>query len=189
MSEATKLPLTVKEKRLVRDSFDSMREYETSVLMLFYGRLFEIAPETRPLFHIEIREQSAKLMHTLSILIDALDRFDELRAHLAELGSKHAAYRVQAYQYEKLRTALLWAMGQALGAAFDRETRAAWDAQQEDAPPLDVEWSEIVAGLAPVSLGVMQRATGLSLTYCAQIKRGQRVPHASYWAPLAALTS
>jgi hypothetical protein len=34
---------------------------------------------------------------------------------------------VQAYQYEKLRSAMLWAMGQALGVEFDRETRAAWD--------------------------------------------------------------
>jgi len=46
---------------------------------------------------------------------------------LADLGRKHVSHGVQAYQYEKLRAALLWAMGQALGLEFDRETRAAWD--------------------------------------------------------------
>src|SRR6516164_7981020 len=51
-------PLTEAQKRLVRESFESMQEYETSVVVLFYGRLFEIAPETRTLFKIDIREQS-----------------------------------------------------------------------------------------------------------------------------------
>ncbi len=46
---------------------------------------------------------------------------------LAELGRRHVNYGVQPYQYEKLRSALLWALGQALGLEFDPETRAAWD--------------------------------------------------------------
>lgn len=68
-------------------------------------------------------------------------------------------------------------------------TRAEWNAQAQGTPPQDVAWPDVLAGLASVSLGAMRRATGLSLTYCAQIKKGQRVPHPSYWAPLAALTS
>jgi len=119
--------LTAAQKRLVRESFESMLEYETSVVMLFYGRLFEIAPETRALFKIDIREQSRKLIDTLRATVDSLDRFTELVPVLAELGRKHLTYGVQTYHYEKLRSALLWAMGQALGLEFDRETRAAWD--------------------------------------------------------------
>src|SRR6516162_7307548 len=120
-------PLTATQKRLVRESLDSMQEYETSVVVLFYGRLFEIAPETRALFKIDIREQSQKLVETLRLTIEALDKFDELLPVLAELGRKHVGYGVQPYQYEQLRSALLWALGQALGLEFDRETRAAWD--------------------------------------------------------------
>lgn len=120
-------PLTATQKRLVRESFDSMQEYETSVVVLFYGRLFEIAPETRALFKIDIREQSRKLMDTLRTTVDSLDHFTELSPVLEELGRKHLAYGVQDYHYEKLRSALLWAIGQALGLEFDRDTRAAWD--------------------------------------------------------------
>jgi nitric oxide dioxygenase len=120
-------PLTAAQKRLVRESFESMQEYETSVVVLFYGRLFEIAPETRALFKIDIREQSRKLMDTLRATVDSLDRFTELSAVFEELGRKHLTYGVQDYHYEKLRSALLWAMGQALGLEFDRETRTAWD--------------------------------------------------------------
>jgi hemoglobin-like flavoprotein len=122
-----KLALSSKQRRLVRESFESAKEYETSILILFYGRLFETAPETRALFKIEIHEQAKKLMDTLGIVIDAIDRFEEMLPYLAELGRKHAAYGVQPYQYERLRTALLWALGQALGLEFNSETRAAWD--------------------------------------------------------------
>jgi hypothetical protein len=63
------------------------------------------------------------------------------------------------------------------------KARAAWEgATQADA----VAWENILAGLQNVSLGAMRRATGLSLTYCAQIKRG-RVPHPIHWAALQAI--
>ena len=127
MNAAPKLFLSARQKRLVRESFESVQEYETSVVVLFYGRLFEIAPETRPLFKIDIREQSGKLMDTLRTTVDALDRWDERLPALEELGRRHVSYGVQPYQYEKLRMALLWALGQALGFEFDRETRSAWD--------------------------------------------------------------
>ena len=127
MNPTQHLTLSAKQIRLVRDSFESVKEYEDSVVVLFYGRLFEIAPEVRKLFKIDIREQARKLMETLGTLLDALGRFDELRPHLSNLGRRHVVYGVQAEHYEKLRTALLWAFGQALGVEFDRETRAAWE--------------------------------------------------------------
>lgn len=127
MKMAANLLLSTRQKQLVRDSFESVQAYGASVVVLFYGRLFEIAPETRALFKIDLREQAKKLVETLHITIQALDKFEELAPVLAELGRKHAGYGVQPYQYEKLRSALLWALGQALGLEFDHETRAAWD--------------------------------------------------------------
>jgi len=121
------LTLTPRQKRLVRESFESVREYSDSVVMLFYGRLFELAPQVRALFKIGIRAQAAKLMDTLTSLVNALDRFGELRKDLAELGRRHAGYKVEPAHYEVLVTALMWAFGQALGIEFDRETRAAWE--------------------------------------------------------------
>ena len=127
MSSHTSCTLSPHQKRLVRESFESVKEYETSVVMLFYGRLFEIAPEARRLFKIDIREQSRKLVETLNAVTAALDRFEALLPQLADLGVRHAGYGVEPYLYERLRSALLWAMGQALGVEFDAETRAAWE--------------------------------------------------------------
>jgi len=50
MKALPKLLLSTKQKRLVRDSFESVQSYGISVVVLFYGRLFEIAPETHALF-------------------------------------------------------------------------------------------------------------------------------------------
>jgi|SRR5215470_5508241 len=127
MKPPPNLLLSKKQKQLVRDSFESIEAYGTSVVVLFYGRLFETAPETRALFKIDIREQARKLEDTLRTTVAALDNFEELLPVLAELGRRHVKYGVQSYQYEKLRLSLLWAFGQALGLEFDHETRAAWD--------------------------------------------------------------
>ena len=121
------LALTPRQKWLVRESFESVCEYSTAVAELFYGRLFELAPQTRNLFAIEIRTQARKLNETLRSVVDALDRFDELRPQLLELGRKHAEYRVQPQHYDMLVAALTWAFAQALGGAFSRETRTAWE--------------------------------------------------------------
>ena len=120
------LNLSTKQRRLVRESFASVKEYETAVVMLFYGRLFEIAPETRQLFNIDMNEQSHKLLDTLATVVSDLDRFDNLVPFLVDLGRRHTKYGVQSYQYGRLSAALLWAFGQALGLEFDGETRAAW---------------------------------------------------------------
>jgi CRISPR-associated endonuclease Cas1 len=66
-------------------------------------------------------------------------------------------------------------------------TRARARAEWDGASGVDMAaWQDILAGLQRVSLGAMRRATGLSLTYCAQIKGG-RVPHPMHWAALQAI--
>lgn len=127
MNSTPGLNLTPRQKYLVRESFESVREYSDSVVVLFYGRLFELAPQVRGLFKIDIRSQARKLMDTLTSLVDALDRFEELRGHLADLGRRHAGYEVEPAHYKVLVTALTWAFAQALGLEFDRQTRAAWE--------------------------------------------------------------
>jgi hemoglobin-like flavoprotein len=118
--------LSPAQKRLVKESFLSIRDYGDTVVVLFYGRLFEIAPQARGLFPTDIRSQAGKLTETLDKLVDALDRFDELRPELRELGRRHAGYHVEPAHYELLVSALTWAFGQALGLEFDAATRKAW---------------------------------------------------------------
>jgi hemoglobin-like flavoprotein len=125
MNEVT--GLSPRQKRLVRESFASLEEYSDSVVRLFYGRLFEIAPQVRSLFHSDLRAQSRKLHQMLDSIVNALDRFDELQPTLEELGRRHIAYGALPEHYDALRSALMWALGTALESEFDQETRAAWN--------------------------------------------------------------
>jgi len=147
------LNLTARQKRLVRESFESVSEYSDSVVTLFYGRLFELAPQVRPMFKIDIRLQAAKLMDTLASLVDALDRFEELRVSLAELGRRHAEYKVEPGHYEVLVQALTWAFAQALGLEFDRETRAAWEQLLRAVSAVMIGGAAVETDVQPVELG------------------------------------
>jgi len=118
--------LTVDQRRLVRDSFESVRSMAGPVGLLFYGRLFELAPEVRPMFHNDLDLQIRKLMDMLSSVVESLDHFESVRPKLEGLGRQHAGYGVRAEQYEVLTSALLWTFSKALGADFDDRTSAAW---------------------------------------------------------------
>lgn len=123
---------TVEQRRLVRQSFDSLREQAEPVALLFYGRLFELDPSARRLFHIDLAVQARKIVETLATVTESLDRFESMRRRLAELGRQHAGYGVRPDQYETVSAALIWAIGQALGPDFDPPTKEAWRAVLAD---------------------------------------------------------
>lgn len=120
------LTLTPDQRRLIRQTYEALREQAGPVSLLFYGKLFELEPAARRLFHNDLAAQGRKLMDTLEAVQASLDRFDAMRPHLAELGRKHAEYGVLPSHYETVIRALLWAIGQALGPDFDPPTRQAW---------------------------------------------------------------
>src|SRR5215469_3733974 len=118
--------MTPAQRRLVRDSFELLREDARPLVLLFYGKLFEMDPAARRLFHNDIALQGQKLVDMLTQIVDALDDFQSMQVRLAELGRKHAGYGVRLDQYETLTSALLWAIAQALEGNFDPPTREAW---------------------------------------------------------------
>jgi len=63
--------------------------------------------------------------------------------------------------------------------------RAQWerDHSGEDFDPAEFR-RHVLPALQAVPLSVMMRVTGLSVRYCSQIRRGERVPHPVYWDAL-----
>ena len=118
--------MTADQVRLVRDSADSLREYAEPFALLFYGKLFELDPSSRRLFHNDLALQGRKVMEMLASVVESLNDFQPMRVKLAELGRKHSEFGVRPEQYDILSTALLWSIGQALGPDFDSSTREAW---------------------------------------------------------------
>jgi len=120
--------MTVQQSLLIRKSFALVEEHRHIDALVFYRRLFTLAPELRPLFRTDIEKQAAKLTDMLSLLIAKLDRPASLEAELLELGARHVAYGVKDEHYEVVGRALLDMLAEVCGAAFTPEVRAAWTA-------------------------------------------------------------
>lgn len=118
--------MTPREKQLIRESFVSIREVAGPLSLLFYGRLFAMEPGVRPLFQNDISKQGMKLMEMLTAVVEHLDQVEELTPVLHAMGQRHAGYGVLPAHYAMVEAALLWSMGQALGATFDAEVKSAW---------------------------------------------------------------
>ena len=59
--------VTPEEVELVQSSWAKVEPIADTAADLFYGRLFEIAPETKTLFPAEMVEQKKKLMQHLAM--------------------------------------------------------------------------------------------------------------------------
>lgn len=118
--------MTPQQVALVQQSFVSVRPIAAQAADLFYGRLFEIAPEVRSLFPADMAEQKAKLMSMLATAVNNLHQVETIIPAVQELGRRHVGYGVTADQYKPVGEALIWTLQQGLGDAFTDDVRDAW---------------------------------------------------------------
>ena len=93
---------------------------------LFYGRLFEIAPELKPLFKTSIQEQSRKLLSMIGYVINNLDKLDDIIDEVGKLSQRHLIYGVKPEDYGDVGEALLWTLEKGLGENWNDEVKEAW---------------------------------------------------------------
>lgn len=121
--------MTPDQASVVQSSFRQVVPIAQAAAELFYNRLFEIAPETKPLFaKADMAEQGRKLMATLGVVVAALKRPEEVVPAAEALARRHVGYGVTEAQYGAVGAALLWTLRQGLGEAFTPEVEAAWTA-------------------------------------------------------------
>lgn len=118
--------MTPQQMDLVRRSFALVALQPDATAALFYRRLFEQAPELRPLFIGDMRGQGQRLMQMIGAAVRLLDQPEALLPVLAQLGARHAGYGVQAGDYRSVGRALITTLEEGLGADFDHPTREAW---------------------------------------------------------------
>ena len=94
---------------------------------LFYNRLFEIAPEVKPMFsRTPLPEQSKKLLSMLSYIVNKLDKLDEIIDEVKKLAQRHVQYGVTDDQYMMVGGALLWTLEKGFGNNWTPDLRTAW---------------------------------------------------------------
>lgn len=112
---------------LVQQSFSKVAPISEQAASLFYGRLFDIAPEVKPLFaKADIREQGKKLMGTLAVVVGGLTDLPSILPAASRLAKLHVQYGVKPDHYAPVGAALLWTLEQGLGDAWTPELKEAW---------------------------------------------------------------
>lgn len=118
--------MTPEQKQLVKESWEKVIPISETAANLFYTRLFEIAPEVKPYFNGDMKEQGQKLMTMINVAVNGLDNIEALVEPLKGLGKRHLDYGVKKEDYDSVGAALLWTLEQGLGDAFTDEVKEAW---------------------------------------------------------------
>jgi len=118
--------MTPEQVKLVKDSFKEVLPIAGVAADLFYDRLFEIAPEVRPLFRDDLVAQKKKLIAMLATVVTNLHEVDKIALAVGDLGKRHVAYGVTVKYYEPVGAALLWTLEEVLGSDFTPPVKTAW---------------------------------------------------------------
>jgi len=112
---------------LIQDSFAKVEPAAIQAGEAFYKRLFEIAPEVRPMFQGDMIEQSGKLMTTLGMVVKGLTDLPKIVPVAESLAKAHVDFGVTEDQYAPVGEALITTLADGLGDDFTPETQRAWE--------------------------------------------------------------
>lgn len=119
--------MTEEQKELVKSSWEKVVPIADQAAEIFYGKLFEMDPEVKPLFsNSDMKEQGKKLMQMITTAVRGLDNLEALVPAVQNLGKRHVDYGVTAEHYDTVGAALLDTLAAGLGDDFTEETKAAW---------------------------------------------------------------
>ena len=120
--------MTPEQVRLVQESFAKVKPIADEAATLFYGRLFELAPQVRALFPDDMTEQRKKLMAMLAVVVNGLSNLESVLPAASALAKRHVNYGAKPAHYPVVGSALLWTLEKGLGDAWTPEIADAWTA-------------------------------------------------------------
>ena len=120
-------PLTLHQKELVQQSWEKVKPIADTAAGLFYGKLFELDPDLKPMFaNSDMKEQGKKLIQMIGAAVKGLNTLGELVPTVQALGKRHVGYGVKASHYDTVGAALLDTLEKGLGDDFTADTKEAW---------------------------------------------------------------
>jgi nitric oxide dioxygenase len=118
--------MTPEQVTLVQQSFSKVAPISEQAAVLFYDRLFEVAPSVRAMFPNDMTEQRKKLMATLAVVVGGLTNLEAVLPAASALAKRHVGYGAKPEHYPVVGGALLWTLEKGLGEAWTPEVAAAW---------------------------------------------------------------
>ncbi|MCI4662578.1 MAG: globin domain-containing protein [Neomegalonema sp.] len=124
-------PLSAAQIKMMQDDFAKVAPIADTAAEIFYTRLFEIAPQVKPMFGGDVgseamKGQGAKLMATLGAVVNGLDNLDAIVPVAQQLAVKHVDYGVKPEHYAPVGEALIYTLDKGLGDGFTAPHKEAW---------------------------------------------------------------
>jgi nitric oxide dioxygenase len=120
--------MTPDQVQLVQQSFAKVAPISEQAAVLFYDRLFEVAPSVKSLFPADMTEQRKKLMATLAVVVGGLGNLDSILPAASALATRHVSYGAKPEHYPVVGGALLWTLEKGLGDDWTPDVADAWTA-------------------------------------------------------------
>jgi len=118
--------MTPDQVKLVQQSFAKVAPIADQAAVMFYNRLFEVAPQVKAMFPADMTEQRRKLMATLSVVVNGLSNLETILPAASALATRHVSYGAKAEHYPVVGGALLWTLEKGLGDGWTTEVADAW---------------------------------------------------------------
>ena len=113
---------------LVQESFAKVIPISEAAAVIFYDRLFEVAPAVKVMFPADMSGQRKKLMMMLAAVVNGLGNLESILPAASALAKRHVDYGAQPEHYPVVGGALLWTLEKGLGEAWTPEVADAWTA-------------------------------------------------------------
>jgi nitric oxide dioxygenase len=113
---------------LVQDSFSKVAPISEAAAVIFYDRLFEVAPSVKAMFPADMTEQRKKLMMMLAAVVGGLGNLQSILPAASALAKRHVSYGAKPEHYPVVGGALLYTLEKGLGEAWTPELASAWTA-------------------------------------------------------------
>ena len=120
--------MTPDQIELVQQSFAKVAPISEQASVLFYDRLFEVAPSVRAMFPDDMTEQRKKLMATLAVVVNGLTNLEAVLPAASALAKRHVSYGAKPEHYPVVGGVLLWTLEKGLGEGWTPEVASAWTA-------------------------------------------------------------
>jgi hemoglobin-like flavoprotein len=118
--------MTPDQVKLVQQSFAKVAPISDQAAVLFYDRLFEVAPQVKSMFPADLTEQRKKLMATLAVVVGGLSDLPSILPAASALAKRHVAYGAKPEHYPVVGAALLWTLEKGLGSGWTPDVATAW---------------------------------------------------------------
>ncbi len=112
--------------KLVQESFAKVVPISEAAAVIFYDRLFEVAPSVKAMFPDDMTQQRKKLMMMLAAVVNGLGNLESILPAASALAKRHVDYGARPEHYPVVGGALLWTLEKGLGEAWTSDVADAW---------------------------------------------------------------